>query len=290
MSVVREKVAICYTCSGETYRKSAYDKITNFYSDDENLYYFILTDDKGFFRDIKRKNLIVNEFKDFYGTYPNIEKFEKVPEVSSIEEYAKTFLHKGYLFSFSLMRLHLIQAIEYGITNITMISTDSTINPKTINTVLHNKNTIYNAVSEWDESIKKWGMEHIQEYLKLNYSYDTGDTVRVLDAAARLFIFDNIKSVTEFFTVWNNILSYLYNTEKIKIFRGPYVIHDEYILAPLYKMFGLTNKNCHACTKDLFEVKHAILKERYWATLGHNGLKDHYNYEEFLKINNLNNG
>jgi hypothetical protein len=41
-----EKIAICYTCCGPTYRKTALEKLNNLHIDNPNLYYFIITDDK----------------------------------------------------------------------------------------------------------------------------------------------------------------------------------------------------------------------------------------------------
>ena len=61
MPLIKDKLAICYTCFGETFRESTINKLQNSYIDDEHLYYFVLTDDKKYFKNIKRKNLIVNE-------------------------------------------------------------------------------------------------------------------------------------------------------------------------------------------------------------------------------------
>ena len=40
MPLIKDKLAICYTCFGETFRESTIDKLQNSYTDDENLYYF----------------------------------------------------------------------------------------------------------------------------------------------------------------------------------------------------------------------------------------------------------
>jgi len=63
---LNEKIAICFTCCGPTYRQTAYEKLENYYFDNDNIYYCILTDDRNYFNGLKRKNLIVNELKDFY--------------------------------------------------------------------------------------------------------------------------------------------------------------------------------------------------------------------------------
>lgn len=66
MSILNEKLIVGYVAVGPTYRKSLYDKLINTYFDDENLYYCVITDNTEYFKDIKRKNLIVNEPSDFF--------------------------------------------------------------------------------------------------------------------------------------------------------------------------------------------------------------------------------
>ena len=60
-SIIQEPLVIGYTCCGPTYRKSVYDKIKDYYFDDDNLYYCILTDDKSYFSDLTIKNLICSD-------------------------------------------------------------------------------------------------------------------------------------------------------------------------------------------------------------------------------------
>ena len=79
-SKFKEKVAICYSCSGESYRESALKNLQDYYFDDENLHYFIITDDKSYFDGVQRKNLVVNELKDFYEEFPLLEKYEATEE------------------------------------------------------------------------------------------------------------------------------------------------------------------------------------------------------------------
>ena len=57
----QDKLAICYVSCGPTYRESLLKKLNEKYFDHENLYYFILTDDKSYFRDLPFKNLCVKE-------------------------------------------------------------------------------------------------------------------------------------------------------------------------------------------------------------------------------------
>ena len=100
-SIIQEPLVIGYTCCGPTYRKSVYDKIKDYYFDDDNLYYCILTDDKSYFSDLTRKNLIVNELKDFYSEFPDLEKNEYFLESTNEQEYADNFIQTNYLFPFS---------------------------------------------------------------------------------------------------------------------------------------------------------------------------------------------
>jgi len=286
MSIVNEKVAICQFCSGETYRESALDNLNHKYVNNDNFYYFVLTDDKSYFKSVTRKNFIVNEIKDFFLDYPLLEINEPLIYAENKNEYAKKFIENNYKLSFSLMRFHLLQALKYKITNVAMICTDTFLNTDILHILPPEKNRIYNAVSEWDSETNGWGLNIICDYLKKKYNYDTGSNVRVLDAAGRLFRFENLDILKTFFNVWNNVIEYLYESKFINTFHSSYVINDEYILAPIYKMFGLNLQHQQA-GYPIFEVNHNILKERYWRTSGFEGLQEHWDYEKFLKINNL---
>jgi hypothetical protein len=273
-SILEEKIAVCYTCCGPTYRESAKRQLTNKYFDDDNIYYCILTDDKSYFDDVKLKNLVVNELKDFYKDFPDLEKNEVFLESNSKEDYAIKFVDNNYLFPFSTYRFNLFQAANLGISNIALLCTDTYINFKPEpewesgsdfgfkNDVFKKKNSIHNAVSMWPSPITGHNMGLISDILKKDFNLIADDTVTVVDAAARLFIFENIKQVTKFFNLWNNIIEKLYSTKKISVFEGSYVINDEYILAPLYNTFKFT------ISPDIFRiftVKHDQTNERFWA-------------------------
>ena len=290
-SIIKEKIAVCYSCAGESYRESAVRQLTEHYFDDDNLFYFIITDDKKYFDNIKRKNLIVNELKDFYEEFPHVEKYEALLESIDKNDYAKQFVESGYLYSFSLMRFHLLQAYKHGITNVSIMCTDTNINFELFNNNLFDtKNTIYNAVSEWDTSINEKDMELIKNYLKEKYDLVPSELVRVLDAAARFFVFSDLDNLYKFFTVWDNVILHLYENDYMKRFAGSYVYHDEYILAPIYNVFKLTERDHHS-TSRIFTVIHNQIHERFWKAGGSvEGIMDHINYNEFLKINNLSNG
>ena len=126
-SKFKEKVAICYSCSGESYRESALKNLQDYYFDDENLHYFIITDDKSYFDGVQRKNLVVNELKDFYEEFPLVEKYEALIDAKDKSEYAQKFVDTNYQYSFSLMRFHLLQAYRSEIKNVCMMCTDTKI-------------------------------------------------------------------------------------------------------------------------------------------------------------------
>lgn len=259
-----EKIAICYFAAGETYRTSARRRLENDYFDDDNIYYFIITDNKSYFENISRKNLVVNELKDFYYDFPTLEKYEALLDATDKFDYAKKFLETNYRYSFSLMRFHFLQAYNLGIKNVALMCTDTCINFDSLNNeILSNKNTIFNAVSEWDSDITTNCMSYIVDRLKDKYSYQTDQVVRVLDAAGRLFIFDDLNNLKHFFDVWNDMIVFLFESNNMKHFRGSYVYNDEYILAPIYNMFGLNKRYSHA-TYRIFNVNHNAKVERFW--------------------------
>lgn len=258
-----EKIAICYSCCGPTFRESTLDKITNIYEDRENLYYFILTDNKDYFSSVKRKNFYVNEPKDFFDEYPLLEKNEPLIYADSKDEYAKIFLETRYTWSFSLMRLHLLQALEKEISNVMMLCTDTHIHLDMLDHFPEGKDRIFNAVSEWDVQKTEHGADIISDYLLKKYNYTVSETIRVLDAAARYFRFSSLEKMEKFFVVWNDTIEYLYETKLINRFKGSYNVNDEYILAPIYDMFKLNWYSRHA-GYPIFEVNHDIGKERFW--------------------------
>lgn len=289
-SVLKEKISICYTCCGPTYRESVMKKLNNYYFDDDNLFYCILTDDKSYFDSINRKNLIINELKDFYDEYPMLEKNEYFLESNSKTDYGTKFVDSNYVFSFSTYRFNVLQSIKLEIKNVVLMCADTKLDFNVFNNdFFDRKNYFYNAVSEWDSNINQNNMSFIVERLKSKFNLDVDETIRVLDAAGRMYIAEDLKSLETFFIIWNDVIEYLYETKKINVFRGTYVINDEYILAPIYNALNLNKRSVH-CTERIFDVKHNVKEERFWRTGGSNGLFEHKNYEEFLKINNLQNG
>lgn len=290
-SKFKEKVAICYSCSGESYRESALRQIRDNYFDDENLHYFIITDDKSYFDGLERKNLVINELSDFYEEFPLVEKYEALLNSKNKSDYASQFVEKQYRYSFSLMRFHLLQAYRAGINNVCMMCTDTRIDFNIFNDSFFDiKNTIYNAVSEWDSDLSQKELYLVSDRLKNEHNLESDYNIRVLDAAGRFFVLDSLETLKKLFDVWNDVITYLFDNNHMRHFIGSYVWHDEYILAPVYNVFGLNKREVH-CTSRMFDVKHNQLHERFWSLGGSNpGIMEHTDYDEYLKINNLNNG
>ena len=258
-----EKIAICYTCCGPTYRKTALEKLKNLHIDDPNLYYFIITDDKCYFEGVTRQNLIINEIGDFYPEFPEIEINEPFLKSTSVEDYAEKFISQQYKFPFSTNRFHFKQAREYGICNIAMLGTDTDLNLSRVNDFLNSKNTLYNAISRWYRNISEDNMMCVVDILKEKYNLPVKDEVMIFDAAAKFFIFDSVEKMDQFFNIWNDIMSILYKENKIKDFGGWYAVNDEYILAPIYDALNISSPiNDDYIT--LFNVKHNPAEERFW--------------------------
>jgi hypothetical protein len=85
----------------------------------------------------------------------------------------------------------------------------------------------------------------------------------VFDAAAKLFLFQDVERMNQFFEIWNDVMSILYKEDKIKDFRGWYAINDEYILAPIYNAFGFKQPETDNYN-NLFLPNHNPQEERFW--------------------------
>ena len=299
---LKEKIAICYTCAGPTYRKSAYNKIKNYYFDHDNLYYCILTDDKSYFEDLERKNLIVNELEDFREEYPKLKDKEFFIKSSSRNEYAERFTKELYLFPFSTFRFNVLQAIKLEIKNVALLCTDTSIkfDPEFFNDELFNrKERFYNAVSQWDEDVNDpaYPRSNLQlpiKILKEKHNLSVDPIIRVLDGAARMYIPENLESLKKFFYIWNDVIETLYENGEMHNFASSYAINDEFILGPIYNALNLSKTHTNTWhvpfdnpSRSIFDVKHNAMYERFWKYGGDGTIKQLDNYEEFLKINNL---
>lgn len=258
---LKNKIAICYTCCGPTYRETAREKLNNLHVDNENLFYFVITDDKEYFADVKRKNLVVNELKDFYRDYPHLEKYEYFLESESKEDYGKKFVEQGYRFPFSTNRFHFIQAAPFGITNITMLGTDTDVYIEPLDKLLQSDNTIYNSVSRWDQPITDNNMGEIIKILDEEFNLKVDPIVRLYDAAAKMFSFESVEFMLNFFKIWDYVMVRIYEEDKVNLFAGSYAVNDEYILGPIYNALGIKGP-----VKDyrLFNAKHVPHIERFW--------------------------
>ena len=262
---MKEKVAICYTCCGPTYRKTALEKLNNLHKDDPNIYYFVITDDKSYFKDVQRQNFVVNELKDFYTEYPELEKFEPFLESVDAEDYAKKFIDTGYKFPFSTMRFHLKQAEPFGVCNIALLGTDTDLNWSRLDDeMFSNKNRLYNAVGCWYKNLDEESMSLVADILKEKYNLTVQERLLIFDAAGRLYIFEDVEKMVTFFEIWNDIMFTLYRENKMRFFGGWYAMNDEYILAPIYDALGIKSPDNIDRFVNTFRVKHEPEVERFW--------------------------
>lgn len=281
-----EKLAICYIACGPTYRESLLSLLKEKYHDHDNLYYYILTDKKEYFNELKFQNLCVKELKDYYEEFPEIRHFEFLIETDDKNEYAENFIKTNYRFPFSIMRFLLLEAYRDKIKNILLIVADTHIKLDRITDKhFEEKNIIRNAVSEWDAYIWNNEMSIIANLLEKNHNLICEPVVRVLDACARLFIFNDIEDAKKLFDLWHEILMFIYKNNLMRLYQGSYANNDEFILAPIYNVLKLNKLSQHS-GNDFFEVNHNPIKERFWFVPGTEYIS-HTNYEEFLKLNNI---
>lgn len=258
-----EKLAICYTCCGPTYRKSALDKLNNLYFDHPNIYYFILTDDKEYFKDVKRKNFVVNELKDFYEQYPKLKIFEPFLESDNEEDYAKKFIEQNYKFPFSTYRFQLLQAKEFNIHNIAMLGTDTHINFDTLsNEHFKDKNIIHNMVTQWFVDANDVKMKVVVDLLKDKYNLVTSEQINVFDEAARLYVLEDTDKLNQLFDLWNDVVFSLYEEGKMDCFIGWYAMNDEYLLGAIYDVIGISRPKY--IDTNILLVNHNPAVERFW--------------------------
>lgn len=261
-----EKIAIGYTCCGPTYRKSALDKLENHYYDHPNLYYCILTDDKSYFKDCKRQNLVVNELRDFYPYFPYLEKYEAFLESESAEDYGQKFVAANYKFPFATYRFNLLQAMNFGVTNVALLGTDSTLNLDFLtDELLSKKNIMYNFVSAWYEEVERDRIKVVVDMVKKRYDLEVVDKeVLVFDEAARLYVLRSTVFMNYFLRMWDDIVSTLYIENKTHFHVGSYAMHDEFLLAVIYNVIGIYPPESLSINHNIFDVRHNPKEERFW--------------------------
>lgn len=266
---IDEKIAICYTCCGPTYRKSVLKLLKNYYPENKNLFYCIITDNKEFFQELNIKNLIINEVKDFYKEFPLSEKYEPIISVDSPLEYSKIFMEKDYKFPYSIMRYHLKQIENLDILNVAFLSTDTVFDLENYIThkdiIQKEKNTIYNTVSIWIESNKNTLGKVIDNRLKEDFNINLGDEeFFVYDEAGRFINFKDSKTQIELFNIWNDLIFALYKNNEIGSFKGWYVIHDEVLLGALYKILKINKPLNESVSGKILKTNHIPEIERFW--------------------------
>ena len=109
-------------------------------------------------------------------------------------------------------------------------------------------------------SVSYMDMKPIVTFLENKYNKSIERNVLVLDEAARLYIPNTLDDLKELFYVWNEVIEFLYENNKINQYKGSYVIHDEYILSPIYNLLNINFENI----SNLFDVKHNKEVERFW--------------------------
>jgi hypothetical protein len=259
-----EKLCICYTCCGPTYRKSALERLTKDCFNHPNLYYSILTDDKSYFKDVKLENFVVHELKDYYDDYPDLEKNEAFLESISEKDYAEKFIKQEYTFSFSTYRFHLIEAKKFGVCNVALLSTDIKIILDSVTDELfQNKNAVegimgYRLVSSSGEKTRD-----IVEIIRRKYNLIVNDEIKEYDSAARLFIFQDLSFMEMFFNMWNDVVTTLYLEKKIWSSRSVYVTHDEFIISVICDVTGINPLELSRLG-TLFYCYEIAKIERFW--------------------------
>jgi hypothetical protein len=260
-----EKLCVCYTCCGPTYRKSALDRLTNVYFSHPNLYYSVLTDDKTYFKDLKMDNLVVHELKDYYNDYPDLEKNEAFLESTSEADYGDKFDKVGFRFPYSTYRFHLLEAQKFGVINVAFLSTDIKLHMDFITDELfEDKNSCISLVGAHPVSSTEERINHITEIIKRKYNLIPHDEIFQFDGAARFFPFQDVEFMMKFFNMWNDVVETLYAEDKMWISFGTYVVHDEFMLAVICDVIGI-----HPPIKDVncwsLYMCYEISKiERFW--------------------------
>lgn len=257
-----EKIAVCYTVAGPTYKATALQKLRDRPKHDL-IQYFLITDDRQYFSEIQSDDILIKELSEFYGEYPEIKPYEYFLTTSDLKEYGDTFLNKHYAFPFSAMRFHLKLAEQMNITNVALMATDSELFlNKITDELLSDKNKLYNAVSLWqleDHDIPKINI--IAEVIKDIWNVDLPKTFMVYDEAARFYVFENIEFMNKFFSMWHELIVQMFERNKMKHFHGTFMYNEELMLAAIYAILGITHVEPWI---GLFDVLHDLEKERPW--------------------------
>lgn len=259
-----QKIAICYTVCGPTYKLSTVEKLRNRVKAD-NIYYFVIADDRNYFKDVEDTDITIKELKEFYEEYPEIEPYEFFEEATDLKEYGDKFLKNNYVFPFSTMRFHIKMAHDMGITNVALLATDSDFRFELVNDeLLEDKNKLYFAVSHWppyeSELVK---IQVIADVIKDLWGIDAPVPKMVYDEAARFYVFDTLEFMNKFFRMYHELIIEIFKRNLMRqYFCGPVVYNEEVILAVLYSVLGISGVDPGKV--GLFHVNHDLAKERPW--------------------------
>jgi hypothetical protein len=260
-----EKLCVCYTCCGPTYRKSAMERLTKDCFSHPNLYYSILTDDKSYFKDVKLDNFVVHELKDYYNDYPDLERNESFLESIDEKDYGEKFVRQDYKFSFSTYRFHLIEAKKFDICNVALLSTDIKLNFDFISDELfRDKNSIESLLPEY--RLIRSNSERTRdtvEIIQRKYNLTANDEIKEYDSAGRLFVFQDIEFMEMFFNMWDDVVNTLYRENKIWASTGTYAIHDEFLLSVIFDVIGIHNQKM-TTSGQLYHYYEISKFERFW--------------------------
>lgn len=257
-----EKIALCYTVSGPTYKKSALEKLKTRIKH-ENLQYIIITDSKEYFSDIMDDDVCIKEMREIHAEYPEIVPYEYFLSIDDLKEYGDTILKTNYAFPFSAMRFHVKIAADMGITNVSLLSPDAELQFHYLSDeLLSRKNIIYNAVSLWYTSqYEMEKLDYIETVIKDLWNIPINRHFMVYDEAARLYVFESIEFMNKFFSMWHELIGKMYTTDTIRHFRGTIAHNDELILATLYDILKITHIEPFL---GIFVVNHRPDLERPW--------------------------
>lgn len=259
-----KKIAICYACAGPTYRASALKKLECRVKAD-NIKYFVLTDDKQYFNNILDQDIIVKELNEFYAEFPETEEYEFFIKTDSIEEYGNSFLKRGYVFPYSVMRFLIKMAHDEGITNIALLGTDTDFNFSVVtDELLSDSDKLYCAVSWWppyENEIRL--IKIIQDVIKDLWNIEVPAPTMIYDEAARFYVFNSVAFTNTFFNMYHRLVVELFKRNFLRTYcMGSYAYNEEIIMAVLYSALNIQGMDPGLV--PLFAVKHDSPTERPW--------------------------
>jgi hypothetical protein len=129
---------------------------------------------------------------------------------------------------------------------------------------LVNKNIIYNQVTKWYVDASDAKMKVVVDLLKEKYNLITNEQINVFDEAARLYVFDGMDKMNEFFTIWNDVVFDLYREGNMECFTGWYAMNDEYLLGAIYDVIGIKAPSDIKINGYILKVNHNPEVERFW--------------------------